>query len=154
MFTATLFLSLEAILGCSDYDKLEQCELKLAKHPVSNTVTVAYGGYSRSQCVDMMYEFKWALGLYCPDSLFCGLGLDLDKNYFSESFEVVPVTERCQLIVNKNSIKCEIAEDKLYDSGILLSETFPVSCMKIFRSLFLFRHSDHLFESWLRILPS
>ncbi len=116
------FLHFQSTFGCSDYDKILSCEIDLPKYPVAQLVTVVYAGYNRPQCVNKLYSFEWKLGIFCTDSHFCGLGLDLERNYFEEGFAAVPFTESCDIIVNKHLITCEEAEEKIYDSGIAEGE--------------------------------
>ena len=108
---------------CVDKSSVFSCDVPIPKHPMADLVTVRYSGFSREKCLSHMADFKWRLAFFCPSSFFCGLGLNLDTNYHSLGFsdEFVPMKETCEMIVNKDKIDCEEAEEKLYDSGVLKS---------------------------------
>ncbi|XP_075257537.1 uncharacterized protein LOC142349692 [Convolutriloba macropyga] len=65
-------------------------------------------------------NMRWSVGLYCENSLFCGLGMDLQTDYERPSQpEISPVTEVCDLLVNRQMISCETVLAALYDIKIL-----------------------------------
>ncbi len=99
---------------------IADCGVVVPKHPVATVAPVVYAGVNEAQCVNKMAEFQWDLALFCPSSLFCAFGLDLNGNFFSVSLtEFFPLDEVCKVFVNLLKLTCETVEKKLYQSAIL-----------------------------------
>ena len=69
------------------------------------------------QCLDRVVRFAWPFGLFCPISDFCGVGLDLNKRYPTDSVEeFVPLKEVCSIVINPNIQDCDGLKNMIYDT--------------------------------------
>ncbi|XP_075253199.1 uncharacterized protein LOC142345000 [Convolutriloba macropyga] len=99
----------------------------MAKIPLSGFTVTSYNSLTETKCEQRMIRFKWDIGLYCPSSHFCGMGIDLNKTYgFESSTEFTPLQEVCHLLVNNHLTNCEETKENLFSVGIL--KRSPWSC--------------------------
>ena len=79
-----------------------------------------YSGESIEECMLRVEDLKWTVGLYCGESELCALGLDLETEYESKrQSDVTPVSEMCDVLVNRQKTKCEDVLVNLYNIKIL-----------------------------------
>ena len=105
------------------YDHFVKCDISLPKSPVAFLSSVSHTGVNEAECFSKMTSFEWALAVVCPSSLFCGFGVDLNRNYFSEGINVfAPLEEHCHIIADSHKTDCDTITNKLYKSGILRGE--------------------------------
>ncbi len=109
---------------CFLAESLQKCEVGVPKTPVANFVETQYSGYSSEKCLQKMSDFKWRSGLFCPDSLFCGFGLDFTTEIDNSDTEVKPLNEVCFIFVDQSKETCDSIREKLEDVGIAKSERF------------------------------
>ena len=77
-------------------------------------------GMNQLECLDKMESFDWSTGVYCQESLFCGMGLDLTRDYsYLTSREVVPVKETCNILVRHDIQSCDQVFASFYEVGII-----------------------------------
>ncbi|XP_063728018.1 latent-transforming growth factor beta-binding protein 2-like isoform X2 [Symsagittifera roscoffensis] len=100
--------------------RIVNCDFVLPKNPVSSIAQVPRVGVSLEQCVDNMEAFKWELGMFCPSSHFCGLGIDLSVRYdmrLAQEFE--PLWETCFMLTDEEQFSCQAVRSLLYESTLL-----------------------------------
>ena len=101
------------------YDN-QNCAFKIPKNPLYEKVRVMYSGVSIEECMLRMEDLKWTVGLYCGESELCALGLDLETEYENKRHsDVTPVSEMCDVLVNRQKTKCEEVLVNLYNIKIL-----------------------------------
>ena len=109
---------------CDDTKSIIRCQFDMAKIPLSGFTVTSYNSLTETKCEQRMIRFKWDIGLYCPSSHFCGMGIDLNKTYgFESSTEFTPLQEVCHLLVNNHLTNCEETKENLFSVGILKRES-------------------------------
>ena len=99
------------------------CDFKVSKAPYFNAVVVTRTGLNKFECLGVMKQFDWSVGIHCEPSLYCGLGLDDSRDYTSfQTSEVEPLSELCEVYVDSLTAKCDVFKSTLYDVGILKSK--------------------------------
>ena len=103
---------------CDETFKL--CSFLLPKYPIYNALLLYHTGVSQSECLMSVKQFDWSIGLYCEPSAFCGVGLDVSRDYSSLlSGEILPVNEMCHVIIHRERMECHDILPLLYELGIL-----------------------------------
>ena len=108
--------------NCHNRQLQKTCDFEVPKNRISLATSVVHGGYSVAQCEQTMRDFKWEVMIFCPKSIFCGLGLDLDKDFYEllqGSVNSKPVDETCQIVIRKDGNTCDTVIQKLFDARIL-----------------------------------
>ena len=122
-FCLNIISGIEISNDCKLRHNTQNCDFKIPKKPLYEKIRVFYSGVSIEECITKVENMRWSVGLYCENSLFCGLGMDLQTDYERPSQpEISPVTEVCDLLVNRQMISCETVLAALYDIKILRGE--------------------------------
>ena len=105
---------------CKHRYDTQNCAFKVPKNPLYEKVRVLYSGVSIEECMLRVEDLKWTVGLYCGESELCALGLDLETEYENKrQSDVTPVSEMCDVLVNRQKTSCEDVFFSLYDNKIL-----------------------------------
>ena len=108
---------------CNNFSILKQCQFSLSKIRIHHTIKSVYSGIDQSECLTRMERFPWSTGIFCPLSWFCGMGIELMRDYkWVNSGEVNPVKEKCHIWVQNDLIDCGDLITAIYDAGILKGE--------------------------------
>ena len=108
---------------CKTFSDLKQCKFLLPKTRIYRTITAAYSGTDQSECLTRMERFHWSTAIFCPLSWFCGMGMDLMRDYsWVTSGEVTPVKEMCHIWVQNDILDCDNLISAIYAAGILKSK--------------------------------
>ena len=108
---------------CSEKSNLQDCAFTVPKVPIANSVSVIKLGLTRDTCLDHMNRFGWHVGIFCPESLFCGFGIGSVGN-FEASGEAAPLRDLCHVIVDLKQSQCDVTREWMYDVGFIQSEVF------------------------------
>ena len=130
MFVKFMFFSLIAIntavrfapKNCNNFPVLMKCQFSLAKTRIHLSSRVTHSGISQSECEINMIRFHWSVGIFCPLSLFCGMGMELTGDYHPTDLsyhEQTPVKELCNFWVRADMTNCDELYVAIYDAGIL-----------------------------------
>ena len=104
---------------------IRSCYYVIPKNPVFTIVKVPILGVaSQSECVMRMVQFDWSIGLFCPSSMFCGFGLELDRAEVKngdvlEAERAKAADELCFVMIRSDKTECESFMATLYKIGIL-----------------------------------
>ena len=105
---------------CNSFSNSKQCQFSLSKIRLYNTTKVAHSGIDQSECLTKLQRFHWSTGVYCPVSLFCGLGINLSRDYRAVvSDEISPVKELCNIWVQIDAMTCGDILKFFYEAKIL-----------------------------------
>ena len=111
---------------CSVLKNTVYCDYIIGKQPIARLVAVVHAGVTIDQCMDQTMEFRWEFAVYCPESFFCGFGVDLERKYHSglpNAAVYGPTDETCRVILTESDTSsCESLETKLHQSGITRGE--------------------------------
>ena len=126
IFQITYFLSFSILCftfekeSCKQYQDILPCEFLIPKSPIHFLSSVIRSGVNQSQCLHAMERFDWPTGLFCPESGFCGLGINLNAEAASvKTTDVTEVTEVCQVFFDRTQTDCDSIRSSLYGNGIL-----------------------------------
>ena len=121
MFLIFILFHVVAADSCPSKHSVVSCDFLVPKNPLADMTFAYYGGFSFSQCVTKIEDFKWDIGVYCDKSFFCGLGFNFDAERLTESvpFWTRPVDDTCSIILNKHDHDCDSIQKNLYKAGIL-----------------------------------
>ena len=109
--------------SCDELNSIVRCEIETPKIPISTHTVIPYLSLTERQCISHMQMFKWNVGLFCPSSEFCGLGIDFGNHYrYQEATEFKPLQEVCHVLVNRELTSCGEAEADLSSTGMLRSK--------------------------------
>ncbi|XP_075252255.1 uncharacterized protein LOC142344478 isoform X3 [Convolutriloba macropyga] len=113
---------------CLNLRSITRCQLDLLKIPLASYTVTSHPSLTEENCLGRMQTFKWAIGLFCPSSHFCGMGVNFDSKYDSEqSQEFTPLNEVCHVLVNTEFTTCEETKATLFSVGILRKSAW--SCL-------------------------
>ena len=113
---------------CNNRYDTQNCAFKVPKNPIYEKVRVMYSGVSIEECMLRMEDLKWTVGLYCGESELCALGLDLETEYESKrQSDVTPVSEMCDVLVNRQKTNCDELIIQLYDKNILRGKLHSIT---------------------------
>ena len=115
----TIRPTLSAVETCSNLDQVMICDFEIPNKPVAQIVKVPLGGVNTAQCWTRLTEFKWDIGIICAQSHFCGLGIDMEGNYFDLSTDLAPLEGSCKVVVNKNEYTCDKVKHQMHSNGII-----------------------------------
>ena len=106
--------------NCNSFSLLNQCQFSIAKIIIHHAVIIEHSGITQSECLTKMERFEWPTAIYCHLSWFCGMGLDLTREYSSLiSEELTPVKELCIVWVRNDLMDCGILLATIYNSGLI-----------------------------------
>ena len=120
-FLKIIVFLVKIIENQSCISNLQLCELTLPLNQINHAVIATRSGLSQSECLQKMETFDWSAGVYCKNSQFCGLGLDLDPNYKKMKIlgKIEPVSELCKVFLSRDTFHCSDFKNKLIEIGIL-----------------------------------